>query len=68
MGFKGSVHAPCPGVINKNDRPDPSSSTRVINATANINTSDPGKAHYDLSKCECMCPLQTAEEAGFYAF
>ena len=38
------------------------------NATANSNTSDPGKAHYDLSKCECMCPPQTAEEACFYAF
>lgn len=62
LGLKGSIHAPYPGVINKNDRPAPSSSTRVITATANNSASDSGKAYYDLSKGEYIRPPQTVEE------
>jgi len=62
LGLKGSIHAPYPGVINKNDRPAPSSSTRVTTATANNSASDSGKAYYDLSKGEYIRPPQTVEE------
>ena len=40
LSIKGSIHAPCPGVINENDRPTPSSSTRVITTTADDSVSD----------------------------
>ena len=40
LGLKRSIHAPCPGVINENDRPTPSSSTRVITTTADDSVSD----------------------------
>ena len=40
LGLKGSIHAPCPGVINENDLPTPSSSTRVITTTADDSVFD----------------------------